>query len=148
MNSRKQGQRKGRSKLNGPADDGQIIDASPDADTQQNMSRNSPRNLQETKVYKDSVKGARAAWQNYVAFLATKFHDTPRRGQEQFIVRMSQTLTIGSAVLITSLFYPFLPTLIRVFALPGVLVLSWWLGTKVVAPQMTIRFEKHLNQEF
>ncbi|MBS1954914.1 MAG: hypothetical protein JST89_12050 [Cyanobacteria bacterium SZAS-4] len=146
MNSRKQGQRKGRGR--GPADNDQFIDATPDADSSPNMRGGSPRNLQETKVYKDSVKGARAAWQNYVAFLATKFHDTPRRGQEQFIVRMSQTLTIGSAVLITSLFYPFLPTLIRVFALPGVLVLSWWLGTKIVAPQMTIRFEKHLNQEF
>lgn len=145
MNSRK-GPRKAGSR--GTANNDQFIDATPDAETSPNMRGGSPRNLQETKVYKDSVKGARAAWQNYLAFLAVKFHDTPRRGQEQFIVRMSQTLTIGSAVLITSLFYPFLPTLIRVFALPGVLVLSWWLGTKIVAPQMTIRFEKHLNQEF
>ncbi|HEY9679471.1 MAG TPA: hypothetical protein V6C76_15795 [Drouetiella sp.] len=143
MNSRG---RKGGRKFNSPGND-QIIDATPDASTSPNMRGSAPRNLQETKVYKDSVKGARTAWHNYLSFLSVKFQDTPRRGQEQFIQRMSQTFTIGSAVLITSFVYPFLPTLIRVFALPVVLVVSWWLGTKVVTPQMIARFEKYLNKD-
>lgn len=148
MNSKKRSQKgrpKGAGQYGGDSPD-EFIDASPDSDGL-SPRINSPRNLQDTKIYKDSVGGARAMWSNYVAFLARRFSDTPRKGQEQFIVRMSQTLTIGSAVLMTSLIYPFLPTLVRVVLLPAVMVASWWLGTRVVAPLMTVRFEKYLNQE-
>ncbi len=78
--------------------------------------------------------------------LSGRFRNTPRAGQEAFILRMSQAITIGSAGLIALFVYPFLPTLVRVFALPVVLVLSWLLGTKLVAPQMMSRVESYLNQ--
>lgn len=102
--------------------------------------------IRRTSVYREEANNhIRQIWSNYIMFLRQRFRDTPRKGQEQFIMRMCQTLTIGAFILGTSLFYPFLPPMIRVVLLPGVLVLSWWLGTRVVARKAVSMFEQEMQ---
>lgn len=132
-----------------PEDSLEGFDASPDSGNKngrKNGSR-SPRNIQETRVWKDSVGGLSSMWKQYVAILKQSFARLPRDKQEFYIIRLSQAVTIGSSILAISFFYPFLPTIIRVFALPLVIVVSWWCGTKIVAPQMVIRMSSYLNKE-
>jgi len=132
-----------------PGDD---IDATPGGDDDPNAppplrskDMNSPRNLPDTKVWKEGVDGAKSAWSGYLGMLGGRFQNTPRAKQEEFILRMSQAVTIGSACLVFNFVYSFLPTFARVLVLPVVLIAAWLISSKVVAPTMVTRFEKHLN---
>ena len=68
--------------------------------------------------------------------------------QEQFISRVSLIVTMGVAALVLMFFYGFLPKLIAIFAVPGVLVASYYAGTKIVAPIITAQYDQYLNKEF
>lgn len=131
-----------------PGDD---IDATPGGDDDRvppppsGGRMNSPRNLPDTKAWKQGVSGAKSVWSGYLSMMAARFQSTPRLKQDEYILRMSQIVTIGSAALVLSFGYPFLPTFARVLILPVVLVGAWLVGSRVVAPTMVARFEKHLN---
>ena len=137
------GRRDSRQNLSGAGDDG-VIDASPDG-KHTNGKGVQPRNILETRPVQDSMRGARAMWATYLAILKNSFANMERPKQEWFILRFSQAVTIGSAVLLAQLFYAFLPTFVRVFFLPTVILVSWFIGTRIVAPQMIVRFSKYLN---
>ncbi len=140
----------------GRAGDGpDSIDASPGmpAQTEQGGKRfegggTGPKNIMETQAWKEGTGGAKKLWGNYMNILSDSFARMPRDGQEQLITRLSQVLTIGSAILILSFFYAFIPVFIRVLALPAVVVGAWYAGTKVVAPIMIARFDSYLNRDF
>ncbi len=121
-------------------DPGQSIDASP--------SGTAPRNLRETKIWKDSESGMKRMWANYVNTLKDSFRQMPRAEQEQFIKRICVTVTLGVAALVFQFFYPFLPQLLRVLSLPIMLVAAYWAATKIVTPVMIIRYEEYLNRDF
>ena len=132
-----------------PSESLEGFDASPDPANTNGRKQQSqpPRNLQQTKIWQDTVGGVTGMWKQYVEILKQSFVRLPRDKQEFYILRLSQAVTIGSSILATSLFYPFLPTLVRVFVLPLVIVVSWWCGTRIVAPQMVVRMSKYLNKE-
>jgi hypothetical protein len=140
---------RGRGRGQRPGDD---IDASPGGDddgfgspSSSRSNMNNPRNLPDTKAWKEGVGGAKAAWGSYLNILSTRFQNSSRGEQELYILRLSQAVTIGSAMLVLNFVYPFLPTFARVLVLPAVGVLAWLLGSKVVAPTMVARFERYLN---
>jgi len=108
----------------------------------------SPRNIQETQVYKEGQAGVKRFWSNYTTMLKTQFQRMSRAEQEGMITRLCQIVTIGSAMLVTSLFYSFLPLFLRVFALPVMFLAAYWAGTKVVSPIMIVRYDQYLNREF
>jgi len=135
----------GKSKDGGKAkpgrlDDG-IIDASPDSD-----GRKSPRTIQDTRAWKDSTGGIQRVWDNYVKSLGTAFGRMNRRDQVQLISRFSQIITVGVVAVTFGIFYPFLPSLVRVLALPAVIVGAWWVGTKLIAPEIVTRLEDKLSK--
>lgn len=106
-----------------------------------------PRNIQETKAWKDGVGGLGRFWGNYVNSLKVAFQRLDRRGQEELIIRMCQIMTVGAAIITTSIWYYFMPANVRVLILPVVLVGAWWLGTKIVGPSMIARFDDHMHPE-
>jgi len=137
-------------------DSAQYIDASPNTSQDGGAADNSklgrvkgagPRSIQDTQLYQEGVGNARRIWFNYVNLLKTYFKKMTRPEQIQLITRLATILSMGSAVLILSFFYSFLPTVIRVFALPAVLVVSWWAGQNIVANVLVTRFETYLNKE-
>jgi hypothetical protein len=82
---------------------------------------------------------------NYGGLLGRSFQNLSRAEQEQLITRYCQILTIGSAVVIATFIYPFLPTLVRVFSAPALVIAAWYLGTKVVSAIMIKRLDKYLK---
>ena len=126
----------------------QIIDASP-GDKQRSLKTSlSPiTGMRNSKACQDSLGTARRMWRNYVNMLSRHFHRMSRHSQEQFIIRLSQIITLGTTVLLTSIFYSFVPRGIRVLAVPVLFVGAWWAGTHYVGPQLIIRFGKSLNPE-
>jgi len=132
-------------KKKGSPDD-EIIDASPER--HENVDPNRPRNIAETKVWKESTGSAKRAWSNYVNMLGERFQMLPRFDQEQFITRLSIIFTMGATIIIMVMFYSFLPTAVRLLALPGALVASYLVGLKVVTPIMISRYEQFLNREY
>ncbi len=58
------------------------------------------------------------------------------RDPDNLNIRVSQLATIGCAALQLSLIYPLLPLYTRVFSVPVVLGLAWWLGTDIVPPMV------------
>lgn len=131
-------------KKKGSPDD-EIIDASPEA---QGADPNRPRNIAETKVWKESTGSAKRAWSNYVGMLGSRFQMMPRFDQEQFITRLSIIFTMGATIIVMVMFYSFLPTAVRLLALPGALVASYLVGLKIVTPIMLSRYEQYLNREY
>ncbi|HEY9772299.1 MAG TPA: hypothetical protein V6C81_00660 [Planktothrix sp.] len=129
------------------ADDG--FDASPENTdlslVQDNGNGQKPKNIMETKAWKESAGGARRFWHNYLNTLSTAFNRMSRPEQEQLITRISQIVAIGTAVITMNAWYWFLPQQVRVVALPAIVVASWFVGTKVMAPAMIARFEKHMK---
>lgn len=73
--------------------------------------------------------GSKRFWIGYLDMMVTRFHNTPPKKQDEYILRMAQIVTIGSVALVLSFFYPFLPTVSRVFVLPVTLVLAWFIGS-------------------
>lgn len=112
-----------------------------------NSTKPGPKSIQETQLYKDSVGSAQRFWNNYVNLLRTSFKNMPRAGQERLIIRFCQVITIGSSIWFLMFIYSFLPTIVRVFVLPVVVVASWWVGTRIVGSVMIERFSRHLNKE-
>jgi hypothetical protein len=112
-----------------------------------NGKKGGPKNIQETKAWKESVGGVQRFWGNYVNTLKTAFKRMDRRQQEDLITRVSQIITVGTAIITMSAWYWFMPQQIRVIALPIVIVGSWWVGTKIVGPSMIARFDSHLHPE-
>ena len=78
--------------------------------------------------------GADSAWNGYVGILIWRFNNTSRTRQEEYILRLSQAVTIGSAALVLSFVYQFFPTLARALVLPIVLAGAYFVSSKVVAP--------------
>lgn len=151
MDLKKKSRNKGRPNASNNGSNSDVIDASPDGSAPVSKGKTArgsmqPNNLRETKIWKDSVGGAQGMWNQYIAFVGKSFENLPLEKQENYILRMCQAFTIGSTVLVFSLFYYFIPTIVRIFLLPVVLIGSWWLGTNVVTPLVMARFEKYLNK--
>lgn len=125
----------------------EIIDATPGSSASPDLSSR-PRNIAETKVWKESTGTAKKAWSNYVGMLGERFQMMPRFDQEQFITRLSVIFTMGATIIVMVMFYSFLPREIRLLALPGALVGSYLIGLKIVTPIMISRYDQYLNKEY
>ena len=151
MNSGKSKDKRKQGKGN-PND--QIIDASPGDGAPALTSRGSgrgpdgkPKNVQETEAWKDGSRRMKRFWSGYVATLKNSFLNMPRAGQLELIMKGSIVMTMGVAVVSLGLFYYFLPTFVRVFALPIVIITAWFTATKLVAPMIKDRLESYLNED-
>lgn len=120
-------------------------DSSPASNGKRELSKTNPKNITETKAYRDGKAGIFQMWNNYVHVLSSYFHRMSRPDQEQLIVRFCQIITVGCAVVLTSFFYQFVPQLVKVFFLPLFFVGSWFVATRVVAPIIIAQFEDKLN---
>lgn len=109
------------------------------------LSRTNPKSITETKAYKEGKAGIGQMWSNYMLMLSSYFKKMKRDDQEQLIVRFCQVVTVGCAVVLTSFFYQFVPSLVKVFALPLFFVGTWFVATRVVAPIIIAQFEDKLN---
>lgn len=109
------------------------------------LSRTNPKNITETKAYKEGKAGIGQMWNNYLLLLSSYFQKMKREDQEQLIVRFCQVVTVGCAVVLTSFFYQFVPSLVKVFALPLFFVGTWFVATRVVSPIIIAQFESKLN---
>ncbi|HEY9871094.1 MAG TPA: hypothetical protein V6D08_18150 [Candidatus Obscuribacterales bacterium] len=130
-------------------DPGATIDARPTGEPPPlaKQAGGGPRNIQETKAWKESTSGLQRMWHNYLNMLGTQFRRMSRADQEALITRLCQIVTIGSAALVTMLFYGFIPLFLKIFVLPGILLAAYWAGTNVVAPIMIVRYEQYLNPQ-
>jgi hypothetical protein len=129
----------------------QYIDASPgdelpELSTGQQFNQK-PRNIQETQAWKGGTKRIQALWNSYIATLKNSFKNMPRSTQLELLTKGSIIVTMGVSVISLGLFYYFLPTIVRVFGLPIVLVTAWFVATKLVFPMVRDRLEPHLNDE-
>lgn len=97
------------------------------------------------EMWNQGKKGLSDLWKNYLQMLQRDFQKRPRESQEQLILRLSQVLTIGCVVVLLNFFYSFIPSVIRLFAFPLLLVASWFVATRAIAPMIVVRFEDHLN---
>ena len=135
----------------GPTDNAgsEGFDASPNAPDSLPVPFKSPRpkSVMDTKIWKESMGGAGRFWFNYTNTLKTAFNRMDRRQQEELVTRMSQIITVGAAVVTTYVWYWFMPQVVRVFVLPVVLVGSWWVGTRIVAPNVIQRLESHMHPD-
>lgn len=105
-----------------------------------------PKNITETKAFQQGMGGIRSLWGNYLNILASNFNRMTRAEQEMFILRMSQVVTIGFAMVLASFFYQFIPLLVRVFAFPVFLIGSWFVATRIVSPIIIAQVEHKLNR--
>lgn len=122
-------------------DAGKRIDARPDPGTSR------PQSIRETKVWKQGSSEVNRAWSNYKTSLIRAFKRLSRVDQESLITQICMITTMGVSMLLYMFIYPFLPLFIRLFALPLVLIGSYWAGTKLVAPIMIVRFDSLLNPQ-
>jgi hypothetical protein len=146
MNSGKSKDKRKQTKTN---QQDQIIDASP-GDGLNSLTNGQklgakPKNVQETEAWKDGTKRVKRIWGSYVNNLKLSFQRMPRAGQLELITKGSIVVTMGVAVVSLGLFYYFLPTVVRIFALPLVLVAAWFTATKLVAPIIKDRLEPYMN---
>ena len=126
----------------------QIIDASPgDHVGLTNNPNGKPKNVQETEAWKDGSRRIKKIMGGYVQSLKTSFNGMPRNVQLELIMKGSIVMTMGVAVVSLGLFYYFLPTIMRVFALPVVIVTAWFTATTLVAPMVKERLEPYLNED-
>ena len=131
--------------------DDQIIDASP-GDNPQEMAMSPtsgarPANIRETKAWQNVSGGIKGIWSTYLQTLSNAFGRMNRDEQVDLIVKGSQIVTIGVAVVGLGLFYYFLNVTIRVLLTPALLVGAWFLGSKVVAPVMVDRLNQYLSPD-
>jgi hypothetical protein len=132
-------------------DSDQFIDASPgdqvsDISAGQQLG-SKPRSIQDTQAWKGGAKGLKSLWNNYLGTLKDSFANMPRSTQLELINKGSIIVTMGVAVISLGLFYYFLPTIVRVFAAPALLVTAWFVGTKLVFPMVRDRLEPYLNAD-
>ncbi len=130
---------KGRKKGNDP---GQSIDARPESSP---VAGGKPRSIQDTKAWRQGSAGVKQAWGNYKSMLSRSFKSMSREDQEALITRFCLITTIGVAMLLYMLVANFLPLYVRVFAMPLVFAGAYWLGTKLVAPVVIVRYDEYLN---
>ncbi len=97
------------------------------------------------EMWTQGKKGLSDLWESYVQLLQRDFGKRSRESQEQLILRLSQVITIGCVVVLLNFFYPFIPSLIRLFVFPLMLVASWFVATRAIAPMIVVRFEDRLN---
>jgi hypothetical protein len=64
-----------------------------------------------------------------------------RPRDSKLILRLSRVLTIGCVVVLLNFFYSFIPSVIRLFAFPVLLVIAWFVATRAIAPMI----EDHLD---
>lgn len=124
---------------------GDTDEASPSGNGKRDLIRTNPKNITETRAYKEGKAGIGQMWSNYLRVLGSYFHKMRREDQEQLIVRFCQVVTVGCAVVLTSFFYQFVPSLVKVFALPLFFVGTWFVATRVVSPIIIAQFESKLN---
>ena len=72
------------------------------------------------------------------------FEEMSRQEQERAITTMCKIVTIGTATVLVSLFYPFIPPLIRLFSIPAVLFGSLLASNWCVSILLS-QFEDKLN---
>jgi|AGTN01.2.fsa_nt_gi hypothetical protein len=106
-----------------------------------------PKNITETKAFKQGMGGFKQMWDNYVNILASDFRRRSRGDQEALILRMCQVVTVGCAIVLSTFFYQFVPLLIRVFAFPVFIVGSWFIASRVVGPIILTQLENKLNKQ-
>lgn len=106
-----------------------------------------PKNITETKAFKQGAGNFKQLWDNYVNILASDFRRRSRYDQEQLILRMCQVITVGCAIVLSTFFYQFVPLLIRVFAFPAFIVGAWFVASRVVSPIIITQLESKLNKE-
>jgi hypothetical protein len=143
FNKSRGGNRDDKARKTGSGRTSESIDASPG-----DVSLDRPRNVTETKAWKEGQAGARRIWWNYKQSLIDSFKKMPRAMQEQMISQISMIVTIGTTALLLSFFYNFLPQMIRVMGVPLMGIAAWWAGTRIVAPIMIGRYEEYLNRDF
>jgi hypothetical protein len=106
-----------------------------------------PRNIRETKVWRDTAGAVQQMWSNYVNLLKGNFQTMSREEQCKLITRLCQIITTGVAGLAAQFFfYYYLPLFVKVIALPAYLIGAWMIGTRVVSKVIIKRVDKHLNQ--
>ncbi len=93
------------------------------------------------EMWSQGKKGLSDIWDNYVQMLRSDFQKRSRDSQEQLILRLSQVLTIGCVVVLLNFFYSFIPSVMRLFAFPILLVIAWFVATRAIAPMI----EDHLD---
>jgi len=125
-------------------------DEEPEEDLPAPASRNLPAPKRTKKeankeMWNQGKKGLSDIWENYVQMLRRDFQKRSRESQEQLILRLSQVLTIGCVVVLLNFFYSFIPSVIRLFAFPLLLVAAWFVATRAIAPMIVVRFEEYLN---
>ena len=126
----------------------QIIDASPGDDPGMGGGQiGKPRNVAETQAWKGSLKRMRKLWDGYLDTLKNSFASMTRVQQMELITKGSLVVTIGVSVVSLGLFYYFLPTIVRVFALPLMGVTAWFVAVKLVAPMVADRLSRYLNDD-
>jgi len=106
-----------------------------------------PKNITETKAFKQGMGNFKQLWENYINILASDFRRRTRYEQEMLILRMCQVVTVGCAIVLSTFFYQFVPLLIRVFAFPAFIVGSWFVASRVVAPIIVTQLESKLNKQ-
>ncbi|MBX9670323.1 MAG: hypothetical protein K2X93_22175 [Candidatus Obscuribacterales bacterium] len=109
--------------------------------------RSEKKSIKDNKALREGMGGLSAIWGNYTATLSAYFKSMSRDAQEQLITRLCQVITVGSAIVLTSFFYQFIPLPVRVFAMPVFIVGSWFVATRVVAPIIIAQFEDKLNND-
>ena len=149
MPKRNDGERGGRKPR--PGDNPEDFDSLPELgtptvpDSLPSQWNKKSQKIKESRAWQDGMGGITRFWNNYVNALKMAFNRLDRVGQEDLIMRGSQIVTVGAAIITTYIWYWFMPQGIRVIVLPIVLIGSWWLGTRVVAPSMIERFDSHLH---
>lgn len=127
---------------------GSTFDAEPDDEEEEKagLPAKEPKKPHTNKeMWTQGKKGLSDLWKNYVDLLQRDFNRRTRESQEQLILRLSQVITIGCVVVLLNFFYSFIPSFIRLFIFPVILVISWFVATRAIAPMIVIRFEHRLN---
>ena len=89
-----------------------------------------PRNIKENKVLQDSIGAVRQMWSNHLNVLNVSFKNMSREEQCKMITSFCKIITIGVTALVLSLFYQFLPLVVRLpivcppFAAPGTMMFN------------------------
>lgn len=138
-----------KNKKSGGKED-EVFDASPDGRKDirlrpEKPQNNKPNDMRSSPVWKKMQEGMANLWLRYKALLATSFSNMSRYEQENLITRFSFVVSIGIGMVVLNFFYSVLPTIVRVIALPIVLSVGWYIGTRIVAPAAIDRLEKFMH---
>lgn len=140
-----------KNKKSGGKED-EVFDASPDgrkdirlASEKGNRPQNSNGKGGGSPVFNKLSEFWNTVWTRYKAVLGRSFQNMNRFEQENLITKFSFVISIGVGLVVLNFFYSVLPQLVRVIALPIVLAVGWWVGTRIVAPAAIDRLEKFMH---